>query len=196
MTAKQNTTGQSGRQFGFTYTFCLLPTAKAALSIANCQPSPEKQALIRAAFSGGFVLCAKKGISKPIRPDDTLKSLLQNGNQSAGETKLNIKRIVIKHVQPTRLILSFTMKNSNEFIKKHLNNIICNDALTALEKFPDESIDCVITSTHYWSLRDYGVRGQIGLEADFNDYLDKLIAIFDEVKRVLKSTGDMLGRVR
>lgn len=29
---------------------------------------------------------------------------------------------------------------------------------------PDESVDCVVTSPPYWMMRDYGVRGQIGLE--------------------------------
>jgi DNA modification methylase len=81
------------------------------------------------------------------------------------------------------------MKNSEEFIKKHLNKIICGDALSTLKKFPDESIDCVVTSPPYWSLRDYGVNGQLGLETDFNEYLSRLITVFDEIKRILKLAG-------
>jgi len=38
-------------------------------------------------------------------------------------------------------------------------------------------------------LRDYGEDGQLGLETTYQEYIDKLVAIFDEVKRVLKSTG-------
>lgn len=77
------------------------------------------------------------------------------------------------------------MSKPNKFLKK----IICGDAVKVLKKFPDESIDCVVTSPPYFNLRDYDVKGQIGLEADFNEYLEKLISVFDEVKRVLKSAG-------
>lgn len=54
---------------------------------------------------------------------------------------------------------------------------------------PDESIDCIVTSPPYWALRDYGVEGQIGLEETYQEYIAKLVAIFDEVKRVLRSAG-------
>lgn len=61
--------------------------------------------------------------------------------------------------------------------------------MKVLKTLPSESIDCVITSPPYWALRDYGVNRQIGLEENFEEYLEKLIAIFDEVKRVLKPSG-------
>ena len=70
-----------------------------------------------------------------------------------------------------------------------LNQIICGDALSVLKKLPSESIDCVITSPPYWSLRDYGVKGQIGLEASLDQYLINLLAVFTEVRRVLKAEG-------
>ena len=54
-----------------------------------------------------------------------------------------------------------------------LNTIICGDALETLKQWPDEFIDCIITSPPYWGLRDYGVGGQIGLEKTLNEYLDK-----------------------
>lgn len=70
-----------------------------------------------------------------------------------------------------------------------MNEIICGNSLSVLRGLADESVDCVITSPPYWGLRDYGVDGQLGLEPHFNEYISKLIAIFDEVKRVLKSEG-------
>jgi len=70
-----------------------------------------------------------------------------------------------------------------------VNKIYQGDCLEVLKTFPDESIDAQITSPPYWGLRDYGVEGQLGLEPDFNDFLKKLWAIFDEVKRVLKKDG-------
>src|SRR2546426_3697623 len=69
------------------------------------------------------------------------------------------------------------------------NSIRCTDALNGLKSLPDNCIDLMITSPPYWALRDYGVNGQIGLEKDFRDYIAKLLAIFDEAKRVLKPHG-------
>lgn len=58
-----------------------------------------------------------------------------------------------------------------------------------LSKIADESVDCVITSPPYWQLRDYGWDGQWGLEPTFQEYLEHLWQMMDEVKRVLKPTG-------
>lgn len=67
--------------------------------------------------------------------------------------------------------------------------IIQGDCLEVLKTLPDESINCVITSPPYWALRDYGVAGQLGLEPTFQEYINKLCDIFDEVNRVLKKEG-------
>jgi len=74
---------------------------------------------------------------------------------------------------------------------KDKNKIICGDVLEELRKFPDNCIDTIITSPPYWRLRDYGVKGQIGLETTLDEYIDKLLKITSELKRVLKSTGVM-----
>ena len=73
--------------------------------------------------------------------------------------------------------------------KIQLNKIYCGDAINVLENIPDKFIDCVVTSPPYWALRDYKVKGQLGLEKDFDDYIDKLCNIFSRVKRVLKDEG-------
>lgn len=70
-----------------------------------------------------------------------------------------------------------------------LNEIICGDSLEVLRTLPAESVDCCITSPPYWNLRDYGQDGQLGLEPHFDEYIEKLCAIFDEIKRVLKPEG-------
>lgn len=67
--------------------------------------------------------------------------------------------------------------------------LIHGEALEELKKLDDESVDMVITSPPYWALRDYGVEGQLGLEPTFQEYINKLCDIFDEVKRVLKKEG-------
>jgi DNA modification methylase len=50
-------------------------------------------------------------------------------------------------------------------------------------------IDCCVTSPPYWGLRDYGVKGQIGLEAKPEEYVMTLLGVFREMKRVLKPEG-------
>jgi DNA modification methylase len=72
-----------------------------------------------------------------------------------------------------------------------VNKIYQGDALEVLKTFPDECINCCVTSPPYWALRDYGVEGQLGLEPDFNEYINKLCDIFDEVKRVLRNDGTL-----
>lgn len=67
--------------------------------------------------------------------------------------------------------------------------IIESDAVLALQKLPSESVQCIVTSPPYWGLRDYGIEGQIGLESNLQQYINKLVAVFAEAKRVLKSNG-------
>lgn len=58
-----------------------------------------------------------------------------------------------------------------------------------LHKLPDESVHCVVTSPPYWGLRDYGVKGQYGLEPTMEGYLKTMVRIFREVRRVLRNDG-------
>lgn len=74
-------------------------------------------------------------------------------------------------------------------ISRYINRIVCGDALPVLTKIPSESINCIVTSPPYWSLRDYGVKEQIGLEDSFDQYLVRLLAVFAEARRVLKPEG-------
>ena len=67
--------------------------------------------------------------------------------------------------------------------------LIKGDALQVLKGFSDESVDCVITSPPYWQLRNYGWNGQWGLEKTYMEYLEKLFALINEIKRILKPTG-------
>jgi DNA modification methylase len=70
-----------------------------------------------------------------------------------------------------------------------LNKIYQEPCLTTLSKMENNSIDCVITSPPYWQLRDYGYTGQWGLEPTFNEYLENLWCMMDEIYRVLKPSG-------
>ena len=65
---------------------------------------------------------------------------------------------------------------------------LCGDALSVLSELPSESVDCCMTSPPYWNKRQYA-GGGIGLENDYHQFIDNLVAVFAEVKRVLKSSG-------
>jgi DNA modification methylase len=69
--------------------------------------------------------------------------------------------------------------------------ILHGDCLAMLKTLPDESVNCCVTSPPYWGLRDYGVEGQIGLEATPELYTAKLVTVFREVRRVLKADGTL-----
>jgi site-specific DNA-methyltransferase (adenine-specific) len=71
------------------------------------------------------------------------------------------------------------------------NTILIGDTLEQLRTLADHSVDCVITSPPYFLLRDYGVIGQIGLEANVGEWVEKLRAVFAEVARVLTATGSV-----
>ncbi|HXJ57232.1 MAG TPA: site-specific DNA-methyltransferase [Verrucomicrobiae bacterium] len=64
----------------------------------------------------------------------------------------------------------------------------CRDVLATL---PAESVHCVVTSPPYWGLRDYGVAGQIGLESTYQDFVEQTVAVFREVRRVLRADGTL-----
>ena len=80
-------------------------------------------------------------------------------------------------------------RSKEAFLKENENRIICGDALETLKNFPDESINCSITSPPYYGLRDYHKKEQIGREKTVEEYLDRLINVFREVRRVLKKDG-------
>jgi DNA modification methylase len=70
-----------------------------------------------------------------------------------------------------------------------LNKIYCGDALTVLKTFPDQFVQCCVTSPPYFQLRDYKIENQIGLEKTPEEFVDKLVEVFHEVHRVLKDDG-------
>lgn len=72
-----------------------------------------------------------------------------------------------------------------------LNYIYQGNCLEVLRSFEDKCINCCVTSPPYYGLRDYGVEGQIGNEDTPFDYVDKLVDIFVEVRRVLKDDGTL-----
>ncbi|MBT7339240.1 MAG: site-specific DNA-methyltransferase [Candidatus Jacksonbacteria bacterium] len=70
-----------------------------------------------------------------------------------------------------------------------LNRILQGNVLDRLKDLPDLSIQCVVTSPPYWGLRDYGSNGQLGLEETPEEFVENLVKVFREVKRVIKDDG-------
>jgi DNA modification methylase len=67
--------------------------------------------------------------------------------------------------------------------------LLHGDALAILTSIKSGSIQCCVTSPPYWGLRDYKVDGQIGLEPTPEAYVAKMVAVFREVRRVLRKDG-------
>lgn len=70
-----------------------------------------------------------------------------------------------------------------------LDTIQLGDSLEFLKTLPDECIDSIVTSPPYFGQRDYGHKDQIGLEETAQEYIDALVSVFREARRVLKSQG-------
>lgn len=69
--------------------------------------------------------------------------------------------------------------------------LVTGDSNRILHLFPDASFQTCVTSPPYWSLRDYDIPGQIGLEQDLADYINSLCRVFEEVRRVLRPDGTL-----
>jgi DNA modification methylase len=72
-----------------------------------------------------------------------------------------------------------------------LNKIYHGDCLEVMRQWPPECVDMCVTSPPYWGLRDYGIEGQLGLEKTPEEYIEKLVEIFREVRRALKPWGSV-----
>lgn len=71
------------------------------------------------------------------------------------------------------------------------NKIINENCLTGLKMIPDGAVNCCVTSPPYYGLRDYGTSDQIGLESSPEQFIEKLVEVFKEVKRVLADDGTL-----
>lgn len=76
------------------------------------------------------------------------------------------------------------MNKKNENIKVYIGEV--NKCLAEL---PANSVDCAITSPPYWKQRDYKHSEQIGQEKTYTEYVNRLVGVFNKMKRVLKPTG-------
>lgn len=71
------------------------------------------------------------------------------------------------------------------------HRILVGDCIEMMRTLPDQSVHTCITSPPYFGLRDYGVDGQIGLESSPREFIESLVAVFREVRRVLRDDGTL-----
>lgn len=65
------------------------------------------------------------------------------------------------------------------------------DCRHLLREMPEQSVHCCVTSPPYFGLRDYGMAEQIGLEPTPEQFVAELVAVFREVRRVLRDDGTL-----
>jgi site-specific DNA-methyltransferase (adenine-specific)/site-specific DNA-methyltransferase (cytosine-N4-specific) len=88
-----------------------------------------------------------------------------------------------------------SMTQANTRTRKKVNTesghlrILAGDSLHLLPTLEAESIQCCVTSPPYWGLRDYDHPAQIGAEPSPELYVENLVAVFKEVRRVLRKDG-------
>lgn len=69
--------------------------------------------------------------------------------------------------------------------------LVTGSADSVLDMIPADVAQTVVTSPPYWSLRDYGIHGQIGLEESVQDYIKALTLVFERVRDALRPDGTM-----
>lgn len=67
--------------------------------------------------------------------------------------------------------------------------VLIGDCIESMRTLPEQSVNCCVTSPPYFGLRDYGQDGQIGLEATPGEFVEALVEVFREVRRVLREDG-------
>lgn len=72
-----------------------------------------------------------------------------------------------------------------------MSKLLLGDAADCLKTISDESVNMCVTSPPYYGLRDYGTDRQIGIEQTPQEYIDRLVEVFDEVYRVLTKDGTL-----
>jgi site-specific DNA-methyltransferase (cytosine-N4-specific) len=129
--------------------------------------------------------CLGRGAPPPDR--SSTKVLLPGPISKRIDGNIGTLRSHVRVSTGSQLSLLPHSEKTPEIPLKPEGQIIVGDTLEELKKFPDETFQCCVTSPPYWGLRDYGIPGQIGAEMKLEDYVAKLVQVFHEVKRTLKS---------
>jgi len=77
----------------------------------------------------------------------------------------------------------------SDSIEDWTQDIHQGDAAETLAAMPESSVHMCMTSPPYFGLRDYSADGQIGLEDSLDEYISELVAVGEELRRVLRDDG-------
>lgn len=72
-----------------------------------------------------------------------------------------------------------------------INTILLGDCREVLKTIPEKSVNCIVTSPPYFGLRDYGHENQIGLEQSPHEFVNEIVSVLREAKRVLRDDGTL-----
>ena len=123
--------------------------------------------------------------------NDVLKTELTKVDKGQGSLNSLVKRLE-KQVndQVNRQVVPDTYELNLGDVK--VFNHTCEDMF----ELADKTVASIVTSPPYFSMRDYGNgESELGLESDRNEYLNNLIKIFNECKRVLKDDGSLMVNI-
>ncbi len=67
--------------------------------------------------------------------------------------------------------------------------ILHGDVYACLEQLEDNSITVAITSPPYWKQREYGFEGQIGQENTPEEYIGRLVVVFNKLRQKMRNEG-------
>jgi hypothetical protein len=88
--------------------------------------------------------------------------------------------------------LSDRNKSSEVLLERAVTcQILIGDCREVLAGLAEDSVHCVVCSPPYWGLRDFGVAGQLGMEATLAEHIEVMVAVFREVRRVLRGDGTL-----
>jgi site-specific DNA-methyltransferase (adenine-specific) len=76
-------------------------------------------------------------------------------------------------------------------IRLPIDRVLCGDAQQVMSRLPHESVDMVVTSPPYYQQRNYARATQIGQEATAEEYIERLVGVFGQLRRLLKSSGSL-----
>lgn len=91
----------------------------------------------------------------------------------------------------TEAALISTRVEDLQWLHPRDSQILLGDAASVLRSLPAGFFHCAVTSPPYWGLRDYGSEGQIGAEEQPAEYIARLVAVFEEVRRVLRDDATL-----
>jgi DNA modification methylase len=100
-------------------------------------------------------------------------------------TQIRLKSSILRE----QLTLEKTYLSKCTEPKQEKITIYVGDVKKALMRFPNGVVDCMVTSPPYWKQRNYKHPEQIGQENTYEEYVNRLVEVFNEAKRVLKPTG-------